>query len=343
MIDIMSALPVRALARAWRTAAWAGAALSALSALSALLAPAGLALAQKYPDRPVRIVVPFAPGGGADIFGRLVAQRFSETLGQTLVENRPGAGSTVGIEFVARAQPDGYTLLLSSAAFSAAAALYPKLGYDPLRDFAPVALVATVPQVIVVHPSLPVKTVQDIVRLARARPEQLLYATAGPGSLIHLAGELFMSVTGTRLTQVAYKGGGQAMTGVLTGEAQVMFATIETVMGQVRAGKLRAIAVTTAERTPALPAVPTVGEQGLGNYASQGWFALFAPAGTSADIVNRLQGEVARAVKTPDFRERLLAEGAVPVGGSAADLDRLVRAEIAKWGRLVKEAKIRVD
>jgi len=312
--------------------------------LAATLLPAGAWVhAQKYPERPIRIVVPFGPGGGADIFGRLVAQRLGETLGQTLVENRPGAGSTVGIEFVARAQPDGHTLLLSSAAFSAVAALYPKLGYDPLRDFAPVSTVATVPQVIVAHPSLPVKSVQDLVRLARARPEQLLYATAGPGSLIHLAGELFMSVTGTRLTQVAYKGGGQAMTGVLTGEAQIMFATIETVMGQVRAGKLRAIAVTTAERTPALPSVPTVGEQGLGEYGSQGWFALFAPAGTSADIVARLQTEVSRAVKTPEFRDRLLAEGAVPVGGTASELDRLVRAEIAKWSRLVKEARIRVD
>jgi len=319
-----------------------GALCASLALLAATLG-SGPVTAQKYPDRPVRIVVPFGPGGGADIFGRLVAQRFAETLGQTVVENRPGAGSTVGIEFVARAQPDGHTLLFSSAAFSAAAALYPKLGYDPLRDFAPVSLVATVPQVIVVHPSLPVKTVQDIVRLARARPDQLLYATAGPGSLIHLAGELFMSVTGTRLTQVAYKGGGQAMTGVLTGEAQVMFATIETVMGQVRAGKLRAIAVTTSERTPALPAVPTVGEQGLSTYSSQGWFALFAPAGAPGEILNRLQVEVARAVKNADFRDRLLSEGAVPVGSTAADLDRLVRAEIAKWARLVKEAKIRVD
>ncbi|MBC7779060.1 MAG: tripartite tricarboxylate transporter substrate binding protein [Proteobacteria bacterium] len=299
--------------------------------------------AQKYPEKPIRIVVPFAPGGGADIFGRLIAQRLSETLGQTLVENRPGAGSTVGIEFVARAAPDGYTLLLSSAAFSASAALYPKLGYEPLRDFAPISVVTTVPLVIVTHPALPVKTVIELVKLARAKPGELLYSTAGPGSLIHLAGESFMAVTGTKLTQVPYKGGGQAMTGVLTGETQVMFATIETVMGQIRAGKLRAVAMTTVGRSPALPAVPTVAEQGLSGYEAQGWFALFAPAGTSTDIVNRVQGEVARAMTVAEVRERFLAEGAVPVGGTPAQLDKLVRSEIAQWARIVKQAGIKVD
>ena len=298
---------------------------------------------QKYPEKPIRLVVPFAPGGGADIFGRLVAQRLTETLGTMVVENRPGAGSTVGIEFVARAPADGYTLLLSSAAFSAAAALYPKLGYDPVKDFAPISVVTTVPLVVVAHPSLPVKTVLDLVKLAKAKPGELLYSTAGPGSLIHLAGESFMAATQTRLTQVPYKGGGQAMTGVLTGETQVMFATIETVMAQIRAGKLRAVAMTTAERSPALPNVQTVAEQGLKGYEAQGWFALFAPAGTSGDIIGRIQGEVARAMKVPEFRERFLNEGAVPVGGPPAQLDKLVRGEIAMWARLVKEAKIKVD
>jgi tripartite-type tricarboxylate transporter receptor subunit TctC len=301
------------------------------------------ALAQKYPDRPIRIVVPFAAGGGADIFGRLVAQRLTEQLGTAIVDNRPGAGSTVGMEFVAKAPADGYTLLLSSAAFSAAPALFPKLGYDPLRDFASVSLVTTVPQVIVVHPSLPVKTVLDLVKLARAKPEQLFYATAGSGSLIHLAGEAFMATTKTRLTQVPYKGGGQAMTGVITGEAQVMFATIETVMGQIRAGKLRAVAMTTPERSPALPNVSTVSEQGLSGFESQGWFALFAPAGTPAEIIARLHAEIARAMTIAEFRERFLSEGAVPVGGPPQQLDKLVRAEIAKWTRIVKEAGIKVD
>jgi tripartite-type tricarboxylate transporter receptor subunit TctC len=317
----------------------AGTTALALLALAVALPAHG----QKYPEKPIRLVVPFAPGGGADIFGRLVAQRLTETLGTMVVENRPGAGSTVGIEFVARAPADGYTLLLSSAAFSAAAALYPKLGYDPVKDFAPISVVTTVPLVVVTHPSLPVKTVLDLVKLAKAKPGELLYSTAGPGSLIHLAGESFMAATQTRLTQVPYKGGGQAMTGVLTGETQVMFATIETVMAQIRAGKLRAVAMTTAERSPALPNVQTVGEQGLKGYEAQGWFALFAPAGTSGEIIGRIQGEVARAMKVPEFRERFLNEGAVPVGGPPAQLDKLVRGEMAMWARLVKEAKIKVD
>jgi tripartite-type tricarboxylate transporter receptor subunit TctC len=212
-----------------------------------------------------------------------------------------------------------------------------------VRDFAPVSLVATVPLVIVAHPSLPVRTAPDLAKLARAKPGALFYSTAGSGSIIHLAGESFMSNTKTQLTQVAYKGGGAAMTGVLTGETQVMFATIETVMGQIRAGKLRPLAVTTAQRTPALPDVQTVGEQGLKGYEVQAWFALFAPSGTPGDIVNRLQTEVARAMTVPEFRERFLSEGAVPVGGPPAQLDKLVRGEISMWTRLVKEAGIRLE
>jgi len=311
--------------------------------LATIVVTAQTGHAQKFPEKPIRLVVPFAPGGGADIFGRLIAQRLTETLGTTVVENRPGAGSTVGTEFVARSAPDGYTLLLSSAAFSASVALYPKLAYDPLRDFAPISLVANVPLVIVTHPSLPVKSVLDLVKLARAKPGELFYSTAGSGSLIHLAGEAFMAATRTRLTQVPYKGGGQAMTGVLTGETQVMFATIETVMGQIRAGKLRPLAMTTAQRSPALPDVQTVGEQGLKGYEVQGWFALFAPAGTPAEIINRLQGEVTRAMTVPEFRDRFLSEGAVPVGGTPAQLDRLVRSEIVIWSRLVTDAGIKIE
>lgn len=334
-------IPLRARCAA-ASSAGAAATLSTVAILAAMLATP-LAQAQKYPEKTIRLVVPFGPGGGADIFARIVAQQLSETIGTMVVENRPGAGSTVGMEHVARSAPDGYTLLMSSAAFSAAPALYPKLGYDPIKDFAPVSVVTTVPLVIITHPSLPVKTVLDLVKLARAKPGALNYSTAGPGSLIHLAGESFMSSTKTQLTQVPYKGGGSAMAGVMTGETQVMFATIETVMGQIRAGKLRALAMTTTERSPALPDVPTVGEQGLKNFNAQGWFALFAPAGTSSIIINRIQGEVANAMKIPEFRERFLRDGAVPVGGTPAQLDKLVRSEIAMWTRLVKEAKIVVN
>ena len=321
--------------------ALAGAALAAaLLGLSAV----DDAAAQKWPEKTVRIVTPFAPGGGTDIFARMLAQHFTETLGQTfIVENRPGAGSTLGTEHVARSPADGYTFLMTSASFSFSPGLYPKLRYDSIKDFVRVSQVVQVPHVIVVIPSLPVTDLQGLVRLARARPGEVLYASAGAGSAMHLAGELFASVTGTRLTHVPYKGGGATTAAVLGGEATTAFNTLETVLALIRANRLRALAVSTRERAPALPGVPTASEAGFKDYEAIGWFGLMAPAGTPPAIVEQLSAEVARAMATPALRERTLEQGATPVASKPAEFERFVRDEIGKWTRIIQEAGIKLD
>ena len=321
--------------------ALAGAALAA-----ALLGLAGVddAAAQRWPEKTVRIVTPFAPGGGTDIFARMLAQQFSETLGQTfIVENRPGAGSTLGTEHVARSPADGYTFLMTSASFSFSPGLYPKLRYDSIQDFTRVSQVVQVPHVIVVLPSFPAKDLQSFVKLARARPGEVLYASAGAGSAMHLAGALFASVTRTQLTHVPYKGGGATAAAVMGGEATTAFNTLETVLALIRANRLRALAVSTRERAPALPAVPTAIEAGFKNYEAIGWFGLMAPASTPPVIVEQLSAEVSRAMATSTLRERTLEQGATPVASKPAEFERFVRDEIAKWTRIIQEAGIKLD
>jgi tripartite-type tricarboxylate transporter receptor subunit TctC len=318
-----------------------GAALAAL-----LLGTTGFddAAAQKWPEKTVRIVTPFGPGGGTDIFARMLAQQLSETLGQSfIVENRPGAGSTLGTEHVARAPADGYTFLMTSASFSFSPGLYPKLRYDSVKDFARVSQVVQVPFVITVLPTFPAKDLQGFVKLARARPGEVLYASAGAGSAMHLAGALFGAVTRTQLTHVPYKGGGATTTAVLGGEATTAFNTIETVLALIRANRLRALAVSTRERAPALPGVPTAIEAGFRDYEAIGWFGLMAPAGTPPAIVEQLSAEVARAMATPTIRERTLEQGATPVGNKPAEFERFVRDDLAKWTRIIREAGIKLD
>jgi tripartite-type tricarboxylate transporter receptor subunit TctC len=300
--------------------------------------------AQKYPEKTVRIVTPFAPGGGTDIFGRLLAQRLSETHGQQfIVENRPGAGSTLGTEFVAKSPPDGYTLLMTSASFSFNPGLYPKLRYDAIKDFAPISQVVRVPHVIVVLPSFPAKNVQDLVKLARARPGEVLYASSGPGSAMHLAGVLFGLVTKTDLTHVAYKGGAATTTAVLGGEATTAFNTIETVMPLIRAKRLRPLAVSTRQRAPALPDVPTAIESGIKDYEAIGWFGLLAPAGTPPLVVQQLSAEIAKIMSSPVMRERAAQEGATPIGSTPAEFERFVHGEIAKWTRIIQQTGIKLE
>jgi tripartite-type tricarboxylate transporter receptor subunit TctC len=300
--------------------------------------------AQKWPERTVRIVTPFGPGGGTDIFARILAQRFSERLGQQfIVENRPGAGSTIGTEYVARAPADGYTFLMTSASFSFSPGLYPKLRYDPIDDFVRVSQAVSVPHVIVVLPSFPAKNLQEFVRLARARPGDVLYASAGPGSAMHLAGALFGIVTGAQITHVPYKSGGATTTAVLSGEATTAFNTLETALALIQSKRLRALAVSTRERSPALPDVPTAIESGIKDYEVIGWFGLMAPKGTPAVIVEQLSKETAAAMKSTDIRDRTLQQGAMPVGNSPAEFERFVRAEVARWTKIIQQAGIRLE
>jgi tripartite-type tricarboxylate transporter receptor subunit TctC len=308
------------------------------------LAAAQHASAQKYPEKPVRIVVPFGPGGGTDIFARMLGQQLSEAMGQQfVVENRPGAGSTLGTEHVARAPADGYTLLMTSASFAFSPGLYPKLRYDSINDFVRISQVVTVPHVIAVLPSLPVKDLQGLVELARSKPGAVLYASAGHGSAMHLAGALFANVVKAELTHVPYKGGAATLTAVMGGEATTAFYTIETVLGHIRSNRLRALAVSTRERTPALPEVPTAMEAGFKDYEAIGWFGMMAPAGTPNTIVAQLSAEVAKAMKTPAVRERTLEQGATPVGSTPAEFERFVRSEIETWTRIIKEAGIKLE
>ncbi|MBM3343232.1 MAG: tripartite tricarboxylate transporter substrate binding protein [Betaproteobacteria bacterium] len=304
----------------------------------------GPAIAQKYPEKTVRIVVPFTPGGGTDVYARTLAQRLSEVYGQQfIVDNRPGAGSTLGTEVAARSPADGYTLLMTSASFSFTPGLHPKLRYDSLKDFNAVSQVVRVPHVITVLPSLPVKDLPDFVRLMRERPGQVLYGSAGPGSAMHLAGALFAVVTKTQLGHVPYKGGPQTAAAVMSGEATTAFNTPETVMGLIRAKRLRALAVSTRERAQALPEVPTAIELGFKDYEAIGWFGMLAPAGTPALIVEQLSAEISKTMQLPAIRERALNDAATPVGSTPAQFDRFVRDEIAKWTRIIRDAGIKLE
>lgn len=315
-----------------------------LAAATVGLASPDEALAQKYPEKSVRIVTPFAPGGGTDVFARILAQRLSEVYSQQfIVENRPGAGSTIGTESVAKSPPDGYTLLMTSASFSFNPGLYPKLRYDSIRDFIAVSQVVRVPHVIVVLPSFPAANLQEFVKIARSRPGEVLYASSGPGSAMHLAGALFGMVTKTKLTHVPYKGGAATVTAVLGGEATTAFNTLETVIAQIRATRVRALAVSTRERAPAIPDVPTVREAGVKDYEAIGWFGLLAPAGTPPAVVQQLSGEIAKAMATPAMRERALQEGATPIGSTPAEFQKFLNAEIAKWTRIIQEAGIKLE
>jgi tripartite-type tricarboxylate transporter receptor subunit TctC len=300
--------------------------------------------AQKWPEKPVRFVTPFAPGGGTDVFGRILAQRLSEVFSQQfIVENRPGAGSTLGTEYVARSAPDGYTFLMTSASYSFNPGLYPKLRYDPVKDFTAVSQVVRVPHVIVVLPSFPAKNLQDLVKLARAHPGEVLYASSGPGSAMHLAGALFAIVTNTNLTHVPYKGGAATVAAVMGGEATTAFNTLETVIGQLRSKRLRALAVSTRERSPAIPEVPTAAEAGVKDYEAIGWFGLLAPAATPPALIQQLSGEIAKAMATPAMRDRAMQEGATPIGSTPAEFQRFVQSEIVKWTRIIQEARIRLE
>jgi tripartite-type tricarboxylate transporter receptor subunit TctC len=305
---------------------------------------AAVSQAQNFPVKPMRIVVGFPAGGGTDIATRAVAQKLSENFGQqVIVENRPGAASNIGAEFVARAAPDGYTIFMGSVSLSINATLYAKLNYDAQRDFTGVAHAVSAPFILVTHPSVPVKNVKEFIAFAKARPGQVNFATAGAGSGAHLFMELFSLMADLKMTSVHYKGQAPATVDVLAGQIPAQFDSIMTLYPMAKQGKLRAHAVSTIQRSPLAPEVPTLSEAGVPGYDADAWFALMAPAATPKDIIARLHGEVTKALQTPDLRERLRGIGATPGSGSPEQFNAMLRNEIAKWAKVVKAAGVRVD
>lgn len=301
--------------------------------------------AQPYPQKPIRIVVPFAPGGGVDFTSRVIAQRASEIFGQqVVVDNRPGAGGIIGTEIAAKAPADGYTLLMGSVGtLSINPGLYPKLPYDSAKDFVAISQVATVPNIVVVHPSLPVRSIKDLIALAKARPGQLNYGTGGNGTSNHLSGELFKRMAGVDITHVPYKVGAQATSDLIAGQLTVMFDNFPTSLPHVKAGKLRALAVTGTGRSPAAPAIPTVSESGLAGYEVTGWAGLLAPAGTSREVISRLHDVLMQIIRQADMRERLMVQGAEAVGDSPDQFASFIRSETVKWGKVIADAGIKIN
>lgn len=313
-----------------------------------LFAPVAGALAaespQNYPARPIRIVVPQSPGGTTDLTARFIAPQLADRLGQSVVvDNRPGAGSIVGTDLVAKATPDGHTLLVVASSFSINPSIYEKLPFDPVRDFAPVTMLSSYPNILVVHPSVPASSVKELIALAKAKPGTLNYASGGTGTGTHLSAELFKTTAGISAVHVPYKGGGPANNAVVAGEVQYMFATIASVLPIVKAGRLRALAVTSARRSPAAPDLPSMAEAGLAGYDERTWNGLLAPARTPPAIVNKLSAEVAALLKSPETRERLAAQGAEPGGNRPAQFAAIIKSEIAKWAKVVREAGIKHD
>jgi len=298
------------------------------------------ALAQAYPTKPVKLVVPSSPGGGTDITGRILAQKLSEQLGQQfIVDNRAGGGTTIGNDIVAKSAPDGYTLLMGVSTLAINAAVYRKLPYDALRDFAPISQAVSVPNVLVLHPSVPARTVKEFIAMAKKRPD-LTAGSAGVGTNPHLSLELFKNMAGIDVLHVPYKGSGQGLLGLLSGEVALMFPSVPTVITHVKSGKLRALGVTTTVRSQAIPEVPTIAEAGLPGYEATQWFGVLAPTGTPRAIVERLHKEIVAALQSNAVRKNLLTEGAEPVGSTPEAFARYIKSETVKWARVVKDAHI---
>jgi tripartite-type tricarboxylate transporter receptor subunit TctC len=308
---------------------------------AALFSAAPAPAQQAYPVRALRLVVPSAPGGGADITARIIAPRLSEQLGQqVVVENRSGAGTMIGGEVVARAAPDGYTLLLGISTLAINPAIYRKVPYDALRDFAPVSQLVSLPNVLVTHPSLPVKTVRELIAFARSRPGELNFASAGVGTNPHLSMELFLVMTGTRMVHVPYKGAGPGIVDLVAGHVPVMTPSILSGLPHVKGGRLRALGVTGAKRAGGAPDIPTIAEAGVPGYEAVQWFGVAAPAGTPREIIGRLHGEIVHLLQSAEVRARLSGDGADPVGSSPDEFAAFLRAETVKWAKVVRDAGI---
>ena len=300
-----------------------------------------LTYAQNYPTRPVRMVIPFSPGGATDVPGRILAQKLSEQFGQqVVVDNRPGAGSVVGTEVVANAPPDGYTILMTGSPFAMSPAIYRKLPYHPVKDFAPVSQFGSAPNTLVVHPSLGVRTTQELITLAKTQPGKLDWASSGTGGAQHLFGALFMSMAGINVTHIPYKGSGPASADLLGGQVKIGFPGIAIALPHHRAGRLRVLGVTSAKRSAQAPDVPSIAEGGVTSYDATIWFGIAAPRATPETIIKQLHAAIARALQAPDLRQTFAGAGTDVVSGTTAEFAALVQKEIATWARVVREAGI---
>ena len=318
---------------------------TAVLALGCVLATT-IAQAQEaaYPFRPLRLILPFPPGGSTDLLGRALADKLGESLRQPVVpENRPGAGGNVGAEAAARSAPDGYTLVLCAPSLAISPSLYRKLNYDPLRDLVPVALVANIPNLLVVHPSVPARTLAELAQHARANPGKLNFGTGGPGTSNQLAADMFRSLTRTEIVLVPYKGAETAMLAVLSGQVQMVVIGPPASMPHLRSGKLRALALLGKERYPDLPEVPTAAESGMPEFEVDTWYGVLAPAGVSREIVARLNGDLVRIMRAPDMRERLATMGVQPLSGTPEEFGEFLKSEVARWGKAVRDSGAQVE
>lgn len=318
---------------------------AALLALASILATAPLlARAADYPDKQIRFIVPYPPGGGTDVIARIVQNKFQQSLGQTiLIDNRGGGGGSVGTDVAARAAPDGYSVLFTLSSHTINPAIFPKLPFDTVKDFEPVGTVASLPQILVVLPNFPAKNLGELIAMAKSKPEGLQFASVGNGSPSHLAGELLNLRAGIKITHVPYRGGGPAINDVLGGQLPMLWVSIPAAAQFIKAGRLRAIAVSTVKRSAAFPDVPTVQEQGVRDFEVDSWYAMFVPAKTPKPVIERLNKALNQVVADPEIRERLLDQGSEAVGGTPEALGKVVQTEIAKWTRLVKDANIKVE
>jgi len=297
-----------------------------------------------YPSKAIRMIVPFPAGGTADTLARITAQKLTERWGQqVIVDNRPGAGGNIGADVLAKSAPDGYTLMMGTTALAISAGLYSKLPFDVSKDFAPVTLVASVPMILVVHPSVPARSVKELLALAKSRPGLLTFSSAGNGTPSHLAGESFKKMTGTSMVHVPYKGGAPAVVDLLAGQVSLMLDNSLSVPGHIKAGKLRALGVSSSSRSRLLPEVPTIAEAGVPGYEFISWFGVFAPAGTQRPVISTIHGEIRKILEVPEVQEKLRSQGAEPVGNTPEEFSRLFQSDVAKLAKLIKEAGARID
>ena len=312
--------------------------------VGAMIWSVGVVSGQDYPNKPIRFIVPFPPGGATDIIARIVGQKLTEASGQQVIlDNRGGGSSILGTELAARAAPDGYTMLLGSFAFAITPALHEKLTYNTLRDFSAVSLIGNGQAVLVVHPAVPAQTVKELIALAKARPGQLNYSSTGGGSASNLGALLFQSMTGVHITTITYKGGSPALVALLAGEVNMTFTSIVPTLPYIRAGKLRALGVSSFKRTNALPDVPTIAEAGVKGYELISWYGVLVPRLTPQPIIAKLNGDIVRALRSADVRENLIAQGVEPAASSPAELSKYIAAEVAKWSKVIKETGARHD